>query len=177
MARDPREIAEENARAAARGRYFQWLIRRFGAIDLLSISDDPDPISLRKIFVPLRADKTDIDEERMAGPKDVSKESLPGRAVWDLLTEEKFVALSGRPGSGKTTLVHAIVLELCDVRRVSDFRKTLAGDVGIAPIPLILRRYLNELNNAKTLDDLLDAWWRDAESRPKQTDCPWTSPA
>ena len=41
MARDPREIAEKNARATARGRYFQWLIRRFEAhaTDLTRIRD------------------------------------------------------------------------------------------------------------------------------------------
>ncbi|GBC60265.1 hypothetical protein DENIS_1216 [Desulfonema ishimotonii] len=161
MTQHKESIAEKNARASARGRYFEWLYRRFRPVRLLEMVDEePGPVSLRQIFVPLQAGHEDMDEEKMSGPEEVREETLPGEGVWDLLVQEPFVALSGRPGSGKTTLVHALVVELCG-QHSSNLRKQLAGNRGIAPIPLILRN-LPDLESVRTLDELLECWWREA---------------
>ena len=168
---DIHSIKEKNARASARGRYFTWLSRRFGRLDLLEMADEPDPLSLRKIFTPLRADEKDMDEETMAGPEKVDKEELSGKDVYDLLAERPFLSLSGRPGSGKTTLVHSVVLELCG-DRPSSLRKKLAGEKGIAPIPLILRNYLDRLEETRSLDQLLDLFWQEAAIQAKDDDLP-----
>ena len=66
---DSTKIAAANQRAKARGNYYRWLIQQYGNISLLELSDEPDPISLRQIFVPLRLDKTDIDDDAMPAPK------------------------------------------------------------------------------------------------------------
>jgi hypothetical protein len=155
-------IAERNARASARGEYMRWLAKRFGDIDLLLTLQGEDRVSLRKIYVPLRLDTEDRSDESMGGPADIAKEQLPGRDALDLIAEQPFVAISGRPGSGKTTLVQAIIGELTS-DRPSEFRVKLVGNRGILPIPLILRDYLDELPGVETLDDLLGCWWGKAQ--------------
>ncbi len=149
-------------RSTARGEYYRWLFYRFRHARLLEMADaDPGPIFLKKIFVPLRAATADMDEEKMTGPDKVDEETLPGEAVWDLLIKNRVMAISGRPGSGKTTLVNAIVLEITD-RPYTKVFKALSAKQGIGPIPLILRNY-PDLENLKTLDDLLDRWWEEAK--------------
>jgi len=175
MATDKDTIAERNARGSARGRYFEWLYRRFRNVQLLELIDsEPGHINLQQIFAPLRAAQKDMDEERMTGPDKVNKETLPGHGVWDLLGQEPFMALSGRPGSGKTTLVHAIVLELCG-QRSSDLRKKLSEYRGMAPVPLILRN-LPGLESVQTLNELLDIWWCEAEIQGKADHLPLDIP-
>ncbi|MDM8515044.1 hypothetical protein QUF76_02505 [Desulfobacterales bacterium HSG16] len=155
-------ISEMNSRAIARSRYFGLMYRRYKHIRLIEMTDEhEDPINLRRIFVPMRVDKQDIDEEKMAGPDEVSKEKLPGAALWDFLIENPFVSLSGRPGSGKSTLVQAIILELCG-DHVSSFRKAMAKGRGMAPIPLILRNIPN-LEKCDNLDELLEIWWEECQ--------------
>ena len=169
-------IAEQNARAAARGRYFEWLYRRFCNIRLLEILDsEPGHINLRQIFVPLQAADKEMEEEQMTGPDAVKEETLPGHGVWDLLVQEPFMALSGRPGSGKTTLVHAIVLELCG-QHTSDLRNRLTlRRKGIIPIPLVLRN-LPGLESIHSLNELLDIWWHEAKIQAKDDGLPLDIP-
>src|SRR4051812_44388144 len=99
-------IAERNARTEALGRYSRWLLRRYQKLDLVEIADLPDPIELRQVFVPMRMGIEDIRDEDMGRDvQDIRKEELPGEEAWEVLARESFVALSGRPGSGKSTLV------------------------------------------------------------------------
>ncbi len=97
----------------------------------------------------------------MATPQDVAEETLPGRDVWSLLADTSFLALSGRPGSGKTTLVQATILELCG-EHSSSLRAAMAGEHGIAPLPIILRT-IPAIDTITTLEQLLDAWWREEQ--------------
>ena len=147
-------ISESNARAEALGRFVRWLYRRYQKLDLVEMANLPDPIELRQVFVPMRAGLEDLQEGEMGkNLGDIQKEELPGEDAWDLLARDPFVLLSGRPGSGKTTLVQAIVAELCG-DRPSRFREATRA----VPIPLILRS-LGSLERVRTLDDLLDLWW------------------
>ncbi|MCP4694376.1 MAG: NACHT domain-containing protein, partial [Desulfobacterales bacterium] len=175
MKKEQDSLREKGNRGSARSRYYSWIFKRFQRIHLLELADEPHPIALRQIFVPMRVDVKDLDEETMAGPEKVSKEEPPGKALWDLLVEEPFVALSGRPGSGKTTLVQAIVTKLTGTHFYSSLRKRLGKYPGMTPIPLILRNY-PDLEEMETLDDLLDAWWREAAYQAKEDKLPLDVP-
>jgi hypothetical protein len=110
-------IAEQSARAVALGQYARFLLKRYQRLELIEIGET-DPVSLRQIFVPMQVGLKDLrDEEVGEGAAKVEDEKLPGEAAWDVLIRELFVALSGRPGSGKTTLVQAVVAELCNSKR------------------------------------------------------------
>ncbi|WP_295448316.1 hypothetical protein [uncultured Thiodictyon sp.] len=164
----PDSIAEKNARVSARGEYMRWLAKRFGDLDLLLTMQGEDRVNLHKVYVPLRLDTQDRSDASMGGPDGVKDEKLPGGDALGLIAGQPFVAISGRPGSGKTTLIQAIISELAG-DRPSEFRRKVVGERGILPIPLILRDYQDELGKVKTLNDLLECWWSKAaqEARDK----------
>lgn len=154
-------LAEQNARVSARGNYIRWLAKRFGDLDLLLTREGEDRVSLHKIYVPLRLDTQDRADEAMGDAEGLKDEQPPGQDAREIIAAQPFVAISGRPGSGKTTLVQAIIGELAS-DRPSEFRRRLVGRKGILPVPLILRDYQEELPQVQTLDELLDHWWRKA---------------
>ncbi len=154
-------LAEQNARVSARGNYIRWLAKRFGDLDLLLTREGEDRVSLHKIYVPLRLDTQDRADEAMGDAKGLKDEKPPGQDAREIIAEQPFVAISGRPGSGKTTLVQAIIGELAS-DRPSEFRRRLVGRKGLLPVPLILRDYQEELPQVRTLDELLGHWWRKA---------------
>jgi hypothetical protein len=147
-------IAEQSARAVALGQYARFLLKRYQRLELIEIGET-DPVSLRQIFVPMQVGLEDLrDEEVGEDAERVEDEKLPGEPAWDVLVREPFMALSGRPGSGKTTLVQAIVAELCNNELPSRLRRETRS----VPVPLILRN-LPDLDSVQTLRDLLDRWW------------------
>jgi len=147
-------IPESNARAEALGRFVRWLNRRYQKLDLVEIANITDPIELRQIFVPMRVGKQDIPDEQMGRDvHNIREEKLPGEDAWDLLIREPFVLLSGRPGSGKTTLVQAVIAELC-----GEGPSRLREETQAVPVPLILRS-LGNLDGVQDLQGLLDLWW------------------
>jgi len=154
-------IAEKNARAGARGVYIRWLAERFGTLDLMLTHRGEDRVSLRRIYVPVRVDTQDRADESLGGPEKAREEQLPGQDALELIADSRFVAISGRPGSGKTTLVQALIGELTR-EGPSPVREKLAGERGILPVPLILRDYQDRLDDVRGLDDLLDLWWSHA---------------
>lgn len=135
------------------------------------MSDEAEPVSLRQIFVPLRVSDEDLAESAMAGPEDVlekeTEAALPGVDAFKLLEEHPFICLAGLPGSGKTTLVKAIIGELCG-GQPSPLRRSLAGDKGIAPVPIILRE-LSGFERMQSFDDLMDAWWENLAQKARQS--------
>jgi len=154
-------IAEKNARAGARGVYIRWLAERFGTLDLMLTQRGEDRVSLRRIYVPVRVDTEDRADESLGGPEKALEEQLPGQDALELIADSRFVAISGRPGSGKTTLVQALIGELTR-EGPSPVRDKLAGERGILPVPLILRDYQDGLDGVRGLDDLLELWWSHA---------------
>ncbi|HZF10677.1 MAG TPA: NACHT domain-containing protein [Thermoanaerobaculia bacterium] len=147
-------IAEKSARAAALGQYARFLLKRYQRLELIEIGET-DPVSLRQIFVPMRVGSEDLREEEVGkGVSRVQDEKLPGEDAWDVLIRKPFVALSGRPGSGKTTLVQAIVAELCNDALPSRLRQ----ETRAIPVPIILRN-IPGLETVRSLEDLYNLWW------------------
>ncbi len=148
----------------ARIDYYRWLLRRYGSSDLREMVDSPDPISLRQLYIPVRLSKESIDEDRMAAPAEVvekeSAETMHGEDGWAVVVRERFLMISGLPGSGKSTLIKSIIGEICS-NGVSDFRQRLIEQRGgCAPIPLILRE-IPDIDTINSLDELLDRWFFD----------------
>ncbi|MBL3590993.1 MAG: hypothetical protein JMN24_14525 [gamma proteobacterium endosymbiont of Lamellibrachia anaximandri] len=150
------DVLENNARISARGDYTRWLLRRYDALDIFEFEDDPPPVSLRDIFVPIYLSDEDTDDEKMDQETPLHEERAIGQDAWDCIVEHPFLALSGRPGSGKTTLIKALIIELCG-QGLSRLRERLVSNQGILPIPLILRE-LPEIEAVETLDQLVAAW-------------------
>nr|VFK52300.1 MAG: hypothetical protein BECKTUN1418F_GA0071002_10077 [Candidatus Kentron sp. TUN]VFK52724.1 MAG: hypothetical protein BECKTUN1418E_GA0071001_10097 [Candidatus Kentron sp. TUN] len=155
-----RSILERNNRASARGFYVRWLAQRFGKIDFLQTKEGEDKIYLSNIYIPVRLGETDRRDEDM---EDTQIRDPDAREV---IAENTFVAISGRPGSGKTTLVHALIYQLCSGSE-TPFRRQLVGNTGILPVPLILRDYQDQLPSLRHFDDLLELWWQRASEEAK----------
>ena len=140
----------------------RWLRQRHGRLLGLLEADEDEveryPISLRHIFVPMRLDTKDLADEEIGKGEALDQEQPPGQDAWQVLAEHSFAIISGRPGSGKSTLMQAIVLELCG-ERPSELRNKLYKDApGVTVIPIVLR----ELENIDQIQDwrqLLDSWW------------------
>ena len=60
--------AERNARLRALAAYFRWLLKYYTSGKLAEMSDEPEPVSLRQIFVPMRVSEVDLVESAMAEP-------------------------------------------------------------------------------------------------------------
>lgn len=165
------KLTDSNALAAAQNGYFSWLTTRFRNIHLMEIGDDVDPVPLRKIFIPMRLGLEDLSEEAFKKlpaflPKSLREDKevepeLPGIDAFDLIAEQSFVMISGRPGSGKSTLVQRLILELCETRFPSRFSEQLSDFYVPIPIPIILRE-IPDITAFKTVDALLDNWWKRA---------------
>lgn len=159
---DLQSVAEKNARFQARGVYYRWLVQQYGSIPLMEMADDPDPISLRQIYIPLRLGEEDRDENAMNPPdkfEEETEENLLGVDAFTAVVNERFLVISGRPGAGKTTLVKALVNELCGDYD-SRFRQHLQEKHGnVFVIPIILRE-LPRLAEVNSLAELLAMWWQ-----------------
>lgn len=164
--------AEKNARMRARADYFRWLSKYYSSAELAEMSDEPEPVNLRQIFVPMRVSTDSINETDMATPDEVAKketlDQLPGEDAFELLAEQPFVCLSGLPGSGKTTFTKALIGELCG-NHPSRLRTKLQGQRGIAPIPLILRNF-SHIERIHNLEQLMAAWWEGLVRQCQQGD-------
>lgn len=158
---DPHIKAEKNARFKERGNYHRWLIQQNGTIPLIELADEPDPISLRQIYIPIRLGKKDIDDSEMNSPErfDEEKEDNQiGQNSFDEVLNHEFLIVSGRPGAGKTTFIKALVNELCGDyhSRFNDRMQERFGNVFV--IPIILRELPN-IASCKKFSELLGMWW------------------
>jgi DNA polymerase III delta prime subunit len=133
-----------------RGLYRRWLTKYFSALTLAGLAPDDEPILLRRIYVPLV-----LTEKRVSDYADERQIHHSGREFIDRLgslVQGQVLLLSGEAGSGKTTLVSAVV-------------DSLAGEVGDdlnqrfegwVPFPIRLREA--PLDRLHSLDGLID-WW------------------
>ena len=142
--------------------YERWLQQRHGRLFGLLEADEDEveryPISLRHIFVPMRLDTKDLADDKVGAGKRLAKEEPPGQDAWDVLAEHSFAIISGRPGSGKSTLMQSAVLEICG-NRASQLRTKLPRNlVGVTVIPIILRE-LGSIEQVQDWRQLLDSWW------------------
>ena len=173
----------KNARVTARGDYTRWLAKRFGSIDLMMTKEGENRVSLSKIYIPTRLDTEDPDEKSIGTPDEVAEEQKLGWEAKEIIAEQPLTVISGRPGSGKSTLTQALIYELCNSNSKSHFQRDLIQSIQstnkeldlhradkVLPIPLILRSFQKELADINTFDDLITLWWQKAaeESHDKR---------
>ena len=160
--------------------YEGWLQQRHGRLLGLLEADEDEveryPISLRHIFVPMRLDTEDLADEEVGKGEALDQEQPPGQDAWQVLAEHSFAIVSGRPGSGKSTLMQALVLELCARRHSSWLQAELHGDkAGVTVLPVVLRE-LEDIDQIQDWRQLLDSWWalikRDNASEKYPLDIP-----
>ena len=142
--------------------YEGWLQRHYGRLLGLLEADEDEveryPISLRHIFVPMRLDTEDLADEEIGKGEALDQEQAPGQDAWQVLAEHSFAIISGRPGSGKSTLMQALMLELCG-RHSSWLQAELHGDkAGVTVLPVVLRE-LEDIDQIQDWRQLLDSWW------------------
>jgi len=126
--------------------YRRKLEQLYGRADMAGVMEATEdvPVNLRDIYVPLRVADEDI-------PKITSSEqveAIVGNDIASALLQTPYLAISGLPGSGKTTLTHYLAGELSRVERNSA-NAALGRQV---VIPIILRELdFSTINSFETL--------------------------
>ena len=117
-------------------------------IGVMDIGEDKK-ISLQDIYVPLRFSKTELSESRDWG---IEEKTLP---ILDVLSISKCIVLSGKPGSGKTT-ISKIIINMLSSKALTAFTEKCGRRI---PLYFRLRDY--KVKNIKSADDLLDMYIED----------------
>ncbi|MBF0520994.1 MAG: NACHT domain-containing protein, partial [Nitrospirae bacterium] len=123
------------------------LYRKADLAGVLEASEDL-PVLLRDIYVPLRIDETETDPS--ADPENAAE--TKGLSIPNALRRIQFLAISGLPGSGKSTLTKFLAAEMSELQLNVTTQRLGRRIV----IPFILR----ELNFSKidSFDDLWNVW-------------------
>ncbi|EKQ54567.1 MULTISPECIES: NACHT domain-containing protein [unclassified Clostridium] len=116
---------------------------------LLDIGEDKK-ISLQDIYVPLRFSKIELNEDRDWG----IEENLTSSLI-EVLDESKHVVISGKPGSGKTT-VSKIIITMLSSKALTAITKKYGRRL---PLYFRLRNY--DIRNIETADDLVNMYIED----------------
>lgn len=130
------------------------LYERADMTGVMEASED-QPVHIRDIYVPLRLDKTNIDYIKSTEEVD----DIKGLTIEDTLCSRQFTAISGLPGSGKSTLTKFLATALSQTEN-NHYTNQLGRRI---VIPFTLR----ELNFSKinSLDDLWNEWLADFSKR------------
>src|SRR5262245_15029416 len=140
----------------ARGLYRAWLTKYFSTVSLAGLASDDEPILLRRIYVPLILTKEKVSDYV---PEDqIHHEGQPLVSWLDSPERGKVFLISGEAGSGKTTLVSAVV---------DSFSGEVGDDLnqrfeGYVPFPIRLREA--PIERLRSLDWLVD-WWLEQAHR------------
>ena len=136
----------------------QWLARSYETINVVGLINTHGPIALRRIFVPPVLSGRQVSEQ---APETALHEGGRGLPAWLDRSHDgrgpPILAVSGRAGSGKTTLTHWLALSLAQA----------AGDTlrwrfqDRLPIPIALRDA--PLSRLSGLEELV-RWWATAVS-------------
>ncbi len=113
------------------------------ALGLMDLGEDKK-ISLRDIFVPLRFSSKELSESR-----DWEDEEGTSSLI-HILKQHRHIVLSGRPGSGKTT-VSRMIINLLTAKALTSFTKQCGRRI---PLYFKLRDY--QLSSISTPETLLD---------------------
>eukprot|EP01029_Cantina_marsupialis_P006002 TRINITY_DN165397_c0_g1_i6.p1 TRINITY_DN165397_c0_g1~~TRINITY_DN165397_c0_g1_i6.p1 ORF type:complete len:513 (-),score=72.62 TRINITY_DN165397_c0_g1_i6:16-1554(-) len=115
------------------------------SIGIMDIGEEKK-VSLQDIYVPLKFLENDIDDTDDAD--DIPSKEL--KSIVDIFKKNRFILISGKPGSGKTTLSRSIINALS-----ASNLKVMAKEFGRRlPIYIKLRDY--KLNQINTFTDFFD---------------------
>lgn len=137
--------------------YRKKLSEYYSRADMAGVMEASEdiPVNLRDIYVPLRIDKQDIP--RINNSKEVEK--IKGIDLDLALNKNHFLAISGLPGSGKTTLTHFLSGELSKSKANKSIQ--LLGRQLVIPIVL---RELN-FDNINSFEQLFEQWRTQIQER------------
>lgn len=114
-------------------------------VGLMDIGEDKK-ISLQDIYVPIRFSEMELSEERDWGTNENTV------SILELLNQSKHVILSGKPGSGKTT-ISKIIINMLASKALTAFTDKYGRRI---PLYFKLRDY--KIKNIKTATDLIDMY-------------------
>ncbi|MBF0554932.1 MAG: NACHT domain-containing protein, partial [Nitrospirae bacterium] len=130
------------------------LYRRADMAGVMEANEDT-PAMLKHIYVPLRIDEKDID------PASNEIENVKSLSIVDALCRIRFLAISGAPGSGKSTMTRFLASALSQ----PILNETAAKLGKRLVIPFILREM--DFSKINSFDDLWNLWIEDMSKRLK----------
>ena len=133
------------------------------------IPEDTWPPTASKVFINLALIKSskdcmDIIDYAIRGDADdiiAKKEKVEYKQVFGEYNSKEVILLEGRPGSGKTTLVHKVIKDWAEGEVLAKAKYLL----------FVTLRLLNSEGRDETLSDLLGLFYSDDEELKIMTDC------
>ena len=133
------------------------------------IPEDTWPPTVSKVFINLALIKSSkncmdyIDYARRGDADDIiaKKERVEYKQVFGEYNSKELILLEGRPGSGKTTLVHKVIKDWAEGEVLAKAKYLF----------FVTLRLLNSEGRDETLSDLLELFYSDDEELKTMTDC------
>ena len=133
------------------------------------ISEDTWPPTVSKVFINLTLikpskDCMDITDYSIPGDADdiiAKKEKVEYKQVFGEYNSKELILLEGRPGSGKTTLVHKVIKDWAEGEVLTKAKYLF----------FVTLRLLNSEGRDETLSDLLELFYSDDEELKTTSNC------
>ena len=133
------------------------------------IPEDTWPPTVSKVFINLALIKSSKDcmdniDYAIRGDADdiiAKKEKVEYKEVFGEYNSKELILLEGRPGSGKTTLVHKVIKDWAEGEVLAKAKYLF----------FVTLRLLNSEGRDETLSDLLELFYSDDEELKTMTDC------